>query len=167
MAKEPQTPKDLVQQVLEETANDRRAAHADFNKATRDLQARIDQINEDTAHLGRALANARADVAAHARFEKRMKRQDWDTKKRLLDAALADAQAEFRAAQRKGQEAVAPLQERQNAAAAKCKALADEWQAHQRIAKATGVDATAYWTPENPTAGQAEEDDSEMPAVVM
>src|ERR1051325_1990282 len=126
------TPKDIIGTVLEETSQERRIAHVEFNKATRELQDRIDQINEDTKPIAQAFTDAKADVAAHQRFQSRMKRQDWDARKRVLDHALAEAQAAFRATQRTSQEAIAPLQELQKSALEKCKELAQEWAAHQR-----------------------------------
>lgn len=156
----------VVQEVLDEISKARREAHADFNRVTRDLQAKIQQVNEDDRPVAVAYQDAQADLAAHARFEARMKRQDFDARKRLLERSLADAQAAFRAAQRRAEEAIAPLTERQKAAAAKCQELAREWAAHQRIAKAAGVDLKAYWTPESGEPAEAPED-LEEPLVAM
>ncbi len=162
-----ETPKSVdasvVEDVLAEISRDRRAAHADLDRVVREMQNHLAAVNEANQAVVIADIEAEADVKAHQRFEKRMKRPDFDARKRVLDRVRADAQAKLRAARQKVETDVAPYQHRLQAAQQKVKELAQEWAAHQRIAKAAGVDVAAYWTPESGVpAAQPEEAVSAM-----
>lgn len=142
--------KTMIEAVLTEISSDRRTAHAALKAIEKEASTQIDAINERDATVVKALADAQADLRAHMRFEKRMPKQAFDEKRRIIDVALAEAQANHTAASKKARDELAPIQERAEAAQKRIAELAREWQAHLRLAKAADVDVARYWTPENP-----------------
>ncbi len=138
----------IVEAVLAEIADERKAAHEALRAAEADVMKCVEAVNEGARSVVLALQEAEADVKAHARFEKRMPRAAYDVRLRDLNAVLEACRAKHAAASKDANEKITPLRAASEAAMAKCRDLAREWTSHLRFAKAAGVNVEAYWTPE-------------------
>lgn len=138
----------VVAAVLDEISKERRKAHEDLKGREKALQDAVDDLNDKGRPAGNAKIEADADLKAHARFEGKMPKQTYDARLRELTKAAEDAAAKWKRVQRDAQDIIAPLQEAVNKQLESCRELAREWNAHLRLAKASGVDVAAYWTPE-------------------
>ena len=140
----------VVEQVLSEIAQERKDAHDALVKAEKAMTDQIDAINEDSRAIIVDLNDALANLKAHQRFKGRLPQQTFDAMSREFEKARDSAQAAHTKASKDAQERIAPFQAVIKAHADKCRELAVEWNGHVRIAKAAGVDLTAFWTPEAP-----------------
>lgn len=148
----------VVEKVLHEISQERRIAHEDVRAAIAALRDAMEELNLDPSNVQAAEAAtvADADLRAHHRFKGHMPQQAYDQRKLILERAHHDAQAAIRARRKAAEAALAPLQERLQSAQARVAELNQEWGAHQRIARAAGIDLAKYWTPENPNLPKPE-----------
>lgn len=138
----------VVATVLAEISEERKQAHADLAAAEKAVIDLVNDINDSGRPVVQALQDAEADLKAHARFEKRMPKAAFDAKNRVLTKAAEEARAAHAKLQRDANERLQAPREAAVQQAESCRELAREWNAHLRLAKASGVDVAAYWTPE-------------------
>lgn len=148
---------EVVRGVLGEIATDRREAYAEVQRRVRALRAHIASVDADpeAQRIVQEAEAAEDDVKAHARYEGKTDAQAFGAEKARLDARLTTARAALVALQKREQERVAPLDEAVKAAQGKAVELDREWRGHLRVAKASGVDLKAYWTPESGIPAEA------------
>jgi paraquat-inducible protein B len=143
-------PDDMMHSVLLDISNERREAHENLKKLVKGLNDQIADITVRDAALVEEFGNAKADLKAVERYLPHLSKQEYDAKYREVQARHDEVQARHRAACKRAEEEVVPTQERLKAAQLKVQELASEWRSHLRMAKASGLDTTKYWTPENP-----------------
>ena len=138
----------VIEQVLDEISKERKAAHADFTAAAAALTDKLEELNSGVLPLARTVDECDADLRAHDRFKERISTQVFDEGRRVLVANLDAAKVAHKKAMRDGKEVLAPFEERHKVILEKCRSLASEWDAHQRMARAAGVKVDRFWTPE-------------------
>ncbi len=138
----------IVEKVLDAVAKERQDAHDALDAANAALNAAAKRENAALAPLGQAFADASAAMAAHVRYEALLPRQDWDAMKRTLQAGLDEATTSRDDAIEAAERRLAAPRRKAKTLLDRCRLLAEEWGRHERIAKASGVDLNAYWTPE-------------------
>lgn len=140
----------VILTVMDGISRDRRQAHEALRKASLDLQAGIDTINQRDSEVVQELADALAEQRSLPRYEASMVRQEFDAYKREVEERLHDVQGRHSKAKREAQAELEPVQERLQTAQTRTQELAREWTTNLRLAKAANVDLSGLWTPENP-----------------
>lgn len=140
---------DLMEKVLREISQEREQVDTDWREACRKAEDLVEATNEENRGIVKEKTDTEADVRAFERYEGRLAKQEYDAEHRRLVKVRDEAKARFTASEKQFKERIAPLQERITHLQTKAAELKKEWEAHLRLAKASGVDAKKYWTPEN------------------
>jgi predicted nucleic acid-binding Zn-ribbon protein len=125
----------LAQKIIQEIASELAAAREDRDAARRDLQGRLDLINEEAAGVLRDVRDAEADLRVVQRLEGRLARAVYDARRRDAQRAFDTANAALAARRTQAQNELAPLQEKLRTLEKRVLDLEAEEKAHARIAK--------------------------------